>query len=282
MSDDKQEKSLNYNDSIFHARFTVIAFLACLGIYLIATFINEKNSFAFLLRILSLIAIIVFGWQAFFYWTTAISLKLCDPQRGYFQVAISILFPLCASLLFLRDTPEFRFDYLTDSFSSPWILIPLGIIAYFSYISGNHLDIYHPFRGFVISSTVLFVFFYIRSKGVYVETDNDLEGSSYFVDKDAAKHAATTGKYFLHYIASVMFSYAGLLLGRHKNRERINLLAFLWCRFVSGHRDVRIVLVLSQGQKVIYNCRSCGKMWAQYDPSIAAGEIKEKESIGSK
>jgi hypothetical protein len=61
----------------------------------------------------------------------------------------------------------------------------------------------------------------------------------------------------------------------------MNFLAYLWCRWVSGHRDVRVVRVYYSDGIVMYCCRSCGDVWLEEEVIRAEkkGESPEASAV---
>jgi hypothetical protein len=50
---------------------------------------------------------------------------------------------------------------------SAWYIIPIGIIAYASWVAASQLNKDHPFRGFLIAGAAIFVICYFGHKGYY-------------------------------------------------------------------------------------------------------------------
>lgn len=73
-----------------------------------------------------------------------------------FQVAISLAAPVVFTLFLASGADAVPIETLWRMLT-PWLLIPLGIIAWICWFAGGQLNREHPFRGFLIASTVLFV-----------------------------------------------------------------------------------------------------------------------------
>jgi hypothetical protein len=94
---------------------------------------------------------------------------------------------------------------------TPWLVVPLGIIATVSWYAGGALDREHPFRGFVIAATVLAVLCWFWTAGM-TSGDSDYEdgGSSLYLDRERAQRARETGEYVWRYLIYVSVAYAVL------------------------------------------------------------------------
>jgi hypothetical protein len=101
---------------------------------------------------------------------------------------------------------------------TPWLLVPLGIIAWVSWSAGGQLDVENPFRGFLIASAIFGVVCWLWSMGMTVESDYDGEGSSTFLDPEQRKRAKETGEYVWRFLLYVTCAYLVLFL---KLRRRL-------------------------------------------------------------
>lgn len=154
------------------------------------------------------------GWLFLFHGSTVISMRLQGGARRRFQVVVAVLVPLGLSLFFLHEANESSFSQMVRTFWTPWLLLPLVVFGYISWQSANQLDRDHPFRGFIIASVVLFVFCLFGYLGIYSEYDQQTETSMQYIDKEAAREARETGRYFVQYLLYVTTCYAALLAKR--------------------------------------------------------------------
>jgi len=156
------------------------------------------------------------GWKFLFHGSTVISMYLQGFARRLFQIAVAVAFPLLVSLYFVKDATSFS---LQNAYTSiPWYGV--AIIAYVSWAAAELLDDEHPFRGFLIASTVLFVIHFMSHLGYYWEHDNHTDASVAYLDKKTAKHAAETGRYLVWYLGYVTVSYIAMLARLTKLRSK--------------------------------------------------------------
>lgn len=101
---------------------------------------------------------------------------------------------------------------------TPWLLIPLGIIAWVCWFAGGQLNRDYPFRGFLIAATILGVLCVFWSAGMVSESDYDGEGSSLYLDPEKARRARETGEYVWRFALYVTTAYLVLAL-RLKQRQ---------------------------------------------------------------
>lgn len=187
-----------------------IAFAILLGIVLFVPSLGIKA--------LAQVGLAVTGWQFFFLGSTIISLSLGGTARRHFQIAVIVIFPLLLSLYFLKDVTSFTLLGVTGAMVTPWVLIPLGLIAYFSWSSVDFMDKEHPFRGFVIACTIIFVVSYLGYHGYASEEDYSGEATTVYLDKEKAKLAAERGLYWGQFLTYVVVSYVAMLLKIMRNR----------------------------------------------------------------
>jgi hypothetical protein len=171
-----------------------------------------------IVKAFALLGIAVTGWQLLFHGSTAISMTLEGEARRRFQVGVSLAVPGLLSLYFIKGATLVTFDGIFGHMLSAWYLIPLGIIGYVSWVAANQLDDQHPFRGFLIAVAVLFVICFMGYNGIYSAYDDYTESSSTYIDREAAKRAAETGRYFGQFLVYVAVSYLAMLFKMHRRR----------------------------------------------------------------
>jgi hypothetical protein len=152
------------------------------------------------------------GWQFLFHGSTAVSMSLMGVARRRFQIAVAVGVPLFLSLYFIKGATSIKLQGVVGHMFSPWFLIPLGLIAYVSWVAADQLNAEHPFRGFLIACTVIFVICFMGHNGIYSEYDDYTESSSMYINKEAAKRAAQTGRYFGQFLVYVLVSYVAMLI----------------------------------------------------------------------
>jgi hypothetical protein len=159
---------------------------------------------------LALIALAVSVWKLVFHGATAVSMSLTAPRRNLFQVGVAVAFPLMLSWYFVRSTPTLTVSGVIGHMASAWFLLPIVLIAWVSWVGANQLDQEHPFRGFLIAATALFVICYFGYHGIHSEFDDQTETSSTVIDREAAAQAVTSGRYFGQFLVYVLVSYGVL------------------------------------------------------------------------
>lgn len=171
----------------------------------------------FLSRLLGLIAI----WHSvvvLFHGVSFVSLKLDKKKSIMFQTSFSLVFPLVLSLWFLRKGPS---DWSEFAFpQSWWVLLPIAIIAYASFLAGRQTDADVPARGLFVAVCILFAFTFLGDLGIYVgDDDYDPESSSLFIDTDIANTVGHSATKFGQFVGYTTVAYAGILIGRHKRTD---------------------------------------------------------------
>lgn len=174
-----------------------------------------------LIQVFAILGLAVTGWQFLFHGSTVVSMKLDGLRRQLFQILIAVAFPLVLSLYFIKDVSTLSFYGLFGHMFSWWFLIPIAIIGYISWAGADQLDEMHPFRGFLIASGVLFAICFMGHLGIYSEVDDYTEESYFLRDKEAAKEAVQTGRYFGQYFIYVLVSYATMLAKRYRRTPNI-------------------------------------------------------------
>lgn len=169
----------------------------------------------------AIVGLAVTGWQFLFHGSTFVSMKLDGRRRQQFQILVVSVFPLVLSLYFIRDVSTLSFYGLFGYMFSWWFLIPITIIGYGSWVGADQLDEVHPFRGFLITSMLLFIICLMGHLGILSEADDYTEESYFFQDLEAAKETAQTGRYFGQYFIYVLVSYTAMLVKRYRRTPNI-------------------------------------------------------------
>jgi hypothetical protein len=154
---------------------------------------------------LGLFVAVLAGSGFLFFGATMVSMALEGRRRTQFQVAVSLAAPGAVAFFLASRTDDVPLETL-HTIVTPWLLVPLGIIGWVCWFSGDLLDLEHPFRGFLIATAVFAVLCWSWSMGMSIESDSNGEGSSaYLLDPEQARRARETGEYvwrFLIYVAS--------------------------------------------------------------------------------
>lgn len=169
------------------------------------------------------VGLVVTGWLFMFHGTTVVSLALERESRRWFQIFVSSAVPILASLYFIKDTPSVTFGGVAGHMISPSYLFVIALIGYFSWAGADVLNKDHPFRGFLIVSTFFFVICFMGHHGYYGEYDDYSDETGWLLDKEAAKRAAETGRYFGQFWLYVTVSYGAMLfkMMRKSKAERL-------------------------------------------------------------
>jgi hypothetical protein len=99
-------------------------------------------------------------------------------------------------------------------------VIPLGILGYLGWHGGTVLDRAHPFRGFLIVATALFVLCYMWTMGMSSSPDEFGEGSNLGLDPERAKGAKATGEFIYRYVLYLAVIYAALFFSFRRRQQR--------------------------------------------------------------
>jgi hypothetical protein len=194
----------------FHTRATGITAAVGIGVMLFAAYALPHPA-GVLVGALALLVVLGTGAQFVFQGATLISMALHGQRRAQFQVSISLAAPVVIALLLASRVDAVPLETLW-SILSPWLLIPLGIIAWIGWSSGSHLNREHPFRGFLIAVAVLGVLCWFWTAGMASESDYDGEGSSLYLDPERARQARETGEYVWRFVLYVTTAYLALFL----------------------------------------------------------------------
>ena len=170
-----------------------------------------------MIQLLALIALPYTVWLVYFYGATWVSFLLQDNKRKLFQVFVSIFTPAILSIYFLRHISEFTLQATFGPLMNPWLLLPCAFIWFFSKVLSRVLDRQHPFRGYLVSSVIIFLFCLYGFSGISIDSEN---GANY-ADEEFVKLAASTAKYFGLYLLYVAISYVSLFLGMNKSTHKI-------------------------------------------------------------
>lgn len=199
-----EKEELSFEKAQSEARFFGVASVVLLAVVLLVP--------VPIIKAFAVLGLAVTGWQFLFQGSTAISLTLEENRRQRFQIVISLAVPAVFSLYFIKDTPTVTLQGVIGHMFSVWFFLPLVIIGYVSWFVADQLDKEHPFRGFLIACTVIFVICFMGYHGIHDEYDEYTESSVTYIDKDAAKAAAQTGRYFGQFLLYVAVSYGAMLL----------------------------------------------------------------------
>jgi hypothetical protein len=139
-----------------------------------------------------------------------VSMSLKRPLRTQYQVAISLAVPIAFTLVLASRADAVLLETLLSRLT-PWLLIPTAIIGGICWSVSDQLDQEHPFRGFLITSAMLFALCFMFSMGFTIESDGD-ESYSY-LDPEKAKGARETGDVWT-FVLYVTIAYIALFAGR--------------------------------------------------------------------
>lgn len=199
-----EKEELSFEKAQSEARFFGVGSVVLLAVVLLVP--------VPIIKAFAMLGLAATGWQFLFQGSTAISLTLEESRRQQFQIVISLAVPAVFSLYFIKDTPTVTLQGVIGHMFSVWFFLPLSIIGYVSWLAADQLDKEHPFRGFLIACTVIFVICFTGYHGIHDEYDEYTESSVTYTDKDAAKAAAQTGRYFGQFLLYVAVSYGAMLL----------------------------------------------------------------------
>jgi hypothetical protein len=171
-----------------------------------------------IVKAFALLGIAVTAWQFLFHGSTVISMTLEGQSRRRFQVFVSAVVPIMLSLYFIKDAPSLTLQMVFGHMFSAWYLIPVGLIGYVSWAAASQLNKEHPFRGFLIACAVIFVICFLGHNGIHIEYDDYTESSSMNIDKESAKRAVETGRYFGQFLVYVTTSYVAMLMKMRRRR----------------------------------------------------------------
>lgn len=199
-----EKEELSFEKAQSEARFFGVASVVLLAIVLLVP--------VPIIKAFAVLGLAVTGWQFLFQGSTAISLTLEENRRQQFQIVISLAVPAVFSLYFIKDAPTVTLQGVIGHMFSVWFFLPLAIIGYVSWFAADQLDKEHPFRGFLIACTAIFVICFMGYHGIRGEYDEYTESSVTYIDKDAAKAAAQTGRYLGQFLLYGAVSYGAMLL----------------------------------------------------------------------
>lgn len=202
-------KSLQYQECVKEARFTGWCALGLLIAYIIIPIP--------LIRALVILGVVAMGSQFVFYGATAVSIRLTEPMRTRFQIAVALAAPAILSLYFIKDASVLSLEGMIGPLLNAWYLFPIAVTGYVSWGSAELLHREHPFRGYLIATGVVFFILYFGYHGVSWEHYEATETSLTTVDAEAARNAAQTGRYFAQFLLYVATSYVALFLKYRRN-----------------------------------------------------------------
>lgn len=194
---------------VFHAKATGITALAGVLVLVLSSYLLSRRA-GVIVGGLALFVTVVAGAQSVFQTATLASHALQGQRRRQFQVWMS-LGVLVLFWMFLVSRVDGVPVETLQGILTPWLVVPLGIIATVSWYAGGALDREHPFRGFVVAATVLAVLCWFWTAGM-TSGDSDYEdgGSSLYLDRERAQRARATGEYVWRYLIYVSVAYAVL------------------------------------------------------------------------
>jgi hypothetical protein len=148
---------------------------------------------------LALLFILGAGTQFLFHGATLVSLALHGRRRARFQIALSIAVPVLITFLLASRADAIPAQTLW-TILTPWLLIPLGIIAVVSWSAGSLMHREHPFRGFLMAAAILGVLALLWSYGMVSESSDYDDGGGLYLDPKRAKRAQETGEYVWRFV----------------------------------------------------------------------------------
>ena len=119
-----EETELAFSEQKSEARFFEIT-----SVILLALFVAVPSNF---FKALILLGLAATTWKLIFHGSTLISSSIHGKTRTYFQVAVSIIFPVALSLYFLASSSPASVGSMFSHLFSLWFLIPLLVIGYTS------------------------------------------------------------------------------------------------------------------------------------------------------
>jgi hypothetical protein len=178
-----------------------------LSIYFILDWL-DIGGFALIIQAFVLLGLIIFVSQAYWKGTTFLSVLLEGERRQRYQIVLSIITPLLLLVIFCLDAEKLNFQAFEDDLDW-YFLVPIGIISYISWFSAPAIHNDHPFRGFVLSSAIIFVLLYLPSKGVSFGTNDDMDVEP--ISKDELKATVEYGVFAIKYFVYVVTSYVVMI-----------------------------------------------------------------------
>jgi hypothetical protein len=253
MESPPETKELSFDEQKKEARIYGILTATCA---LIAAFWFIPLKPLKIIAVIAMLGLAGNGWLFLFHGSTVISMLQQGKRRLLFQIFISILTPIPFSIYFLKDTQSITLEGINVFLFQEWTwsLFSIGFVGYFSWLVAKYLDKDHPFRGFVIASTVFFVICFFSQHGIRFGNDDDAYGyngsndiavlnaelkeaqtddtkekkglGTYYPfgtqeEYDRHKEEVGGGLYLFIYIRCVVISYAAMFLGICWNRRVI-------------------------------------------------------------
>ncbi|OGA02889.1 MAG: hypothetical protein A3I00_05890 [Betaproteobacteria bacterium RIFCSPLOWO2_02_FULL_64_12] len=166
---------------------------------------------AVLVEALAFIVVVVAGAQFLFHGATLVSAALEGQRRKWFQIAVALAAPVMFALILVSRADAIPLRTLWDILT-PYLLFPLGVIAWVCWYSGGQLNREHPFRGFLIAAAILGVLCLAWSAGMTSEYDDYEKGSSEYFDPEKARRGRETGVYVWRVAFYVTTAYLVLFL----------------------------------------------------------------------
>lgn len=212
MSDTDHHLSLEYN--FIETKFFAISLAVLIVAYLIPSH--------FFIKALLLIGIIICAGKLFFHGTTYISVLLGGKKRAFFQASVAITVPLIYCWYLYTPTKEFNSSIYINYILNLQFLMTLGLIIYVSWISTSLLDREHPFRGFIISSSIIFAFSFAGNNGYYPSVDDFTDSMTFYQNREWAKAATDSNLYVAVYLTEVTISHLIMYIKMSHSRQNSN------------------------------------------------------------
>jgi hypothetical protein len=186
------------------------------------------------------LGVVIAGAHFVLHGSTALSLSLSGAARRLFQITVAILVPFSLSVLLIPDTEMIARAPLWHLLSDVWILVPLAIIAFISWIFGAELDAEHPFRGFIAAAGVLFILCYFGYHGMSTSASPDGELIEMYLDPQKAQQAKQDVVYFWQFLIYVVTTYMALLARRYQQRLDQQRTAITIAALRAGERTLHL------------------------------------------
>lgn len=197
----------------------LIALISGVAFFTITELLPIPRTARLIIGPFALMTLVGAGAVFLFHLAALVSVKLEGHNRRRFQVAVSLAVPIAFAFILSARVDALPLETLSQVLT-PWLLVPLGFLAWIGWSTGKHLDRNHPFGGFLITAAALFVLCWMWNSGMTTsESDPDGEGGGLFLDPERAKRARETGEFVYKYVLFVLTAYVGLFLGFLKREE---------------------------------------------------------------
>ena len=204
----------------FHAKATGLVALAGVLVLLLAEYLLPRRP-AGIVGGLGLLMAVLAAPQCLFQSATLVSHALHGQRRRHFQVAVSLAVAALIGIFLVSRVDAMPVDTLWR-FLTPWLILPLAIIATVCWHAGGTLDQEHPFRGFVIAAAIVGALCWFWTLGgTSGATDSDEGGGGFYLDPEQAQRARETGEYVWLYLLYTSAAYS-VLFYRWRRAARPN------------------------------------------------------------